>query len=328
MGMHIITAAFAQSLPEGLVGEIVYLPEGEHRITPLVDGKAKEVTVKISPERGEEIAAIFQQDLEERGKGNVRPWFDFEHKAGVASALPKAFRYERGAGVMVELEWTGAGRAALEGRDFSYFSPTFQLGEDGVPVGLPDRGPLGGLVNEPAFREIPRIAAKDAANIKPMPSTTMSKLILAALAIQEEQDNAEQAAVAAINQLKSDHATVMAGLATVTTERDGLKREVENLRAEAADARMERAKGLVEAAISDGRLAPKDAATNNAFIQAIAAELASGVTMQRTILASLPRRHNGLDRALVTGGDRRPDAAQDLSPYERMEAAFAAESDG
>jgi phage I-like protein len=57
---------------------------------------------------------------------------------------------------------TGAGKAAIEGKDFSYLSPSFLIDDNGIPSGLPERGPLAALVNEPAFREIPRIAASDA----------------------------------------------------------------------------------------------------------------------------------------------------------------------
>lgn len=49
----------------------------------------------------------------------------------------------------------------FESLKYSYFSPEFYLGEDGMPADLPERGPLGALVNEPAFRSIPRIAASD-----------------------------------------------------------------------------------------------------------------------------------------------------------------------
>jgi hypothetical protein len=39
-------------------------------------------------------------------------------------------------------------------KDFSYFSPTFLLDDDGTPAGLPGRGPLGALVDEPAFGDV------------------------------------------------------------------------------------------------------------------------------------------------------------------------------
>ena len=142
--------------------EIVFIPEGEHRIRPSVNGKAEDVTVKLPPERGAAVAASLQAALDRRQRSNVRPWFDFEHKAGAASALPTSFRYEPGKGIIAAVEWTEAGRKAVQGKDFSYFSPVFYLAADGTPEDLPERGPLGALVNEPAFREIPRIAAADA----------------------------------------------------------------------------------------------------------------------------------------------------------------------
>lgn len=77
-----------------------------------MDGKAQTVTVKIPPARGAEIVAALLADLDKRPAANVRPWFDFEHKRGVASALPKAFSYEPGKGVMCALEWSGTGKAA------------------------------------------------------------------------------------------------------------------------------------------------------------------------------------------------------------------------
>jgi hypothetical protein len=91
----LIQAAIALAL-DGTPDEIVCLPEGEHKITATVDGKPKTVTVKVPADRGETIAASLQRAPEDRHKQNVRPWFDFEHKRGVASALPKSLRYEPG----------------------------------------------------------------------------------------------------------------------------------------------------------------------------------------------------------------------------------------
>lgn len=150
--------------PSKAPSEIVFLPEGVHQIFASTNGRPKRSKVKVPPARGQEIAARLQKDLSRRQAQNVRPWIDFEHKGGAAAALPKAFRYEPGRGVILELEWTDAGRRAIEGKDFSYFSPVFFLSDDGTPDGLPEKGAIGGLVNEPAFREIPRIAARDASH--------------------------------------------------------------------------------------------------------------------------------------------------------------------
>ena len=142
--------------------EIVYIPEGTHQITPTVNGKAQQITVHLPREKGEKIAASFQRALERRHGDTVRPILDFDHKAsGPAAAIPKAFRYQAGTGMMLEVEWTGAGASAIQGRDFSYFSPEFHVDDNGVPLTIPSRGSIGSLVNHPAFRSIPRIAAAD-----------------------------------------------------------------------------------------------------------------------------------------------------------------------
>lgn len=143
----LISASLASALGDGVPNEIVYMPEGSHTITPWVDGKPKTITVHVPAAKGPAIAAVLQASLAEREKSNVRPWFDFEHKNGAASALPKSFRYEPGKGIMCAVEWTGAGRKAIEGKDFSYLSPTFLIGDDGTPDGLPSRGPLASLLN-------------------------------------------------------------------------------------------------------------------------------------------------------------------------------------
>lgn len=296
----LITAALASAFPDGVPDEIVYMPEGEHTITPWVDGKPKTITVKVPAARGAAIAAVLQASLAEREKSNVRPWFDFEHKNGAASALPKSFRYEAGKGIMCAVEWTGAGRKAIEGKDFSYLSPTFLLGDDGSPSGLPSRGPLASLLNEPAFREIPRIAASDAAvDHETKPPSVMSKLIFAALAISAAAENAETAAVQAIEKLKSDHQSVSAANAALTTENATLKNKVEAAEAEAAKTRKERADTLVKAAVADGRIAPKDTDKQDKF----RAKIEAGDTFAEEILAQFPKLNQGLDKLIVTAGN-------------------------
>jgi hypothetical protein len=60
------------------------------------------------------------------------------------------------------VDWSGSGAAAIRNKDYSFFSPVFLLGDDGMPDSLPAKGETGSLVNEPAFRSMPRIAAADA----------------------------------------------------------------------------------------------------------------------------------------------------------------------
>ena len=286
-----LITALDRTLPnEGEPKSIVYIPEGIHTIRPTVGGSPETITVKMEPDQGEKIAAAFQTQLDSMLSQNVRPFMDFDHKEGPASGLPKRFSYEKGKGLMLEVEWTGKGRKAIKGKDYSYFSPTFYKGEDGVPSGIPERGPLGSLVNSPAFRDIPRIAASEAKPDHHEPTKqAMSKLIFAALAINASAADAEADAVKAIDKLKTDHESVKASLASVEQERDAMKAKVEA-------ANKSRAESLVKAAVADGRIAPKDEDKQTKFRDKIEA----GDTFAEEILAQLPKLNPDIDKAKVT----------------------------
>lgn len=306
----LIQAAMTSAIADGLPSEVVYLPEGEHTITPMVNGKAKQITVRIPADKGASIAASLQAALVTRQAGNVRPWFDFEHKAGKAAALPTAFRYEPGKGIMASVEWTGAGKAAIEGKDFSYLSPTFLVDSDGYPSGLPDRGPLAALVNEPAFREIPRIAAKDGGEILSNPIKTMS-LILAHLGIDTAAEGAESAAVAKIQATEAE-------LVTIKAENAKLVQAAEA----ATKARHE---ALIEAAVTAGKIAPKDEETKNQSLELLQANEALGTKF----LTALPVALGDLGQPLVKAGqgesanaDLRVEAACAKARAELGDAAF------
>jgi len=301
-------AAFQFDHSQPAPAEICYLPEGDSEITPFVDGKAQAITVKVAAASGIAIAATLQAALAERQKANVRPWFDFEHKGGASSALPQSFRYEAGKGVMCAVEWTGAGRQAIEGKDYSYFSPTFLIGDDGVPSGLPSRGPLGALVNEPAFREIPRIAAADAEQLtKPNEPTAMSKLIFAALAISAAHADAETLAVQAIDSMKNDAESKKKRIAELECELAELNKANDKMKADCADAAKKRADDLVKAAVADGRIAPKDEDKQNKF----RAKIEAGDTFAEEILAQLPKiaGTEDLTKSIVNAGASKKEPA-------------------
>lgn len=157
--MNIVQAG---AIPRTAPSEIVYLPVGTHAITPTINGKPGKVTVSVPTFKGEQIAATLQASLAKRLASTVRPRLGFDHTgSGPAAAHPKSFRFDPTRGILLELEWTGSGRAAIEAGDYGYFSPTFLIDDDGTPSGLPDRGEIGSLVDEPAFRSIGLIAAAD-----------------------------------------------------------------------------------------------------------------------------------------------------------------------
>lgn len=209
----------------------MYFPEGEHNICATVNGKPKKVTVKIDSG----VLASFQKGLEDRlERKGVRPILDFDHKGkGDASALPKAFRYEPGVGLFLDVEWTSAGRSSIEGKNYSYFSPDFLLGADGVPTGIPMRGPVGSLVNDPAFETIERIAASEADDLKPTNIDTMSILKNIGLLSENEaaKEDAETVAAARVKALKEEPATVAAN--AVKEVQDTIRAAVKSVDADA-----------------------------------------------------------------------------------------------
>lgn len=148
----------ASSLGGVAPSEIMYLPAGQHTIEATVGGEPKEIDVKVTAKTAE----ILQSDLEKLLAGHVEPFIDFNHKGEASAALPKRFRWVPSKGVMLELEWSKDGLASVEGKTYRYFSPTFNIGADGTPSGLPDEGAIGALTNRPAFRDMQRIAASHA----------------------------------------------------------------------------------------------------------------------------------------------------------------------
>lgn len=294
MSLILISAAMTSAIAaeSGVPSEIVYLPEGEHDITPTVNGKAQRIKVRVPADKGEAIAAKLQAALADRQKQNVRPWFDFEHKSGKASAIPTAFRYEAGKGIMASVEWTGAGKAAIEGKDFSYLSPTFLIDDSGLPSGLPSRGPLAALVNEPAFREIPRIAASDADTHQPNDPPAMSKLIFAALAISAAAENAETEAVQAIDRLKVEAKEAKDKLALIEAENKKLIDAAET-------ATKARHTSLVEAAVAAGKIAPKDEEMKASVLEVLAANESLGVKT----LELLPVKFAAFETPLVNASE-------------------------
>jgi len=147
-------------------GEVLYMPSGRSTIQARVDGEPKEIDVNVTAE----TAAVLQADLEKLLARNIKPYVDFDHKGEAAAAIPKRFRWVAGKGVFLELEWTRSGR------DYSYFSPSFIASREGSPAGLPDNGAIGALVNNPAFRDMQRIAASHASVKSTRPLDPLEKM--------------------------------------------------------------------------------------------------------------------------------------------------------
>jgi phage I-like protein len=329
----LISAASTTPIGDTVPVEIVYLPEGEHSIHPKVNGKPEKVTVKVPKSKGVAIAAALQADLVKRQGDNVRPIIDFDHKhSGPAAAIPSSFRYEEGKGIVMALDWTRAGREAIEGKDFSYFSPEFLMNDDGTPGGLPARGPLGSLVNNPAFREIPRIAASDSEGeedpTNPTPTKPTMKRIAAHFKLDEGRSDLEDLILSTVTASESAAKEKIDDLTrqitALTTERDKLKGDLGEAETKVEAAAKEKAESLVAAACADGRIAPKDEKTKGFFLKLITAGDSDAVEA----LASLPKRAGAVPK-IVQASDADANATGDhafIAKAKRLVEAKSAEN--
>ena len=93
-------------------------------------------------------ARLLQSDLEELSSSTIKPYIDFDHSGKAAAADPKRFIWKPGQGVFLRLAWTRSGRAAVEGKDYRYFSAALRVDDKGEIAGLPANGAIGALVNK------------------------------------------------------------------------------------------------------------------------------------------------------------------------------------
>ncbi len=133
---------------------VPYMPPGRSVITATVNGVPGERTVWVDKSTAERLQADLVEHLSAAAAGRrARPLIMFDHRAGAAAAVPVGFEWDDQRGVLLRVEWTAAGRAAVEGGDYGYISPAFRCERDtGLVAGLgKSTVEVGSLVNDPAF---------------------------------------------------------------------------------------------------------------------------------------------------------------------------------
>lgn len=135
-----------------------WMPGGKHTVSATgPDGVPAVITTTVTEHDAKALDEQLQAQIAKAAAGEAsRPFIDFNHAGADAAAIPVRFFWDDG--IRLAVEWTAKGLEALKGRVFSYFSPEFIL--DGESVSLPDVGPIGGLVNTPAYQTIERLTAK------------------------------------------------------------------------------------------------------------------------------------------------------------------------
>lgn len=141
---------------------VPYMPAGESEICATVNGMPGRRVVVADEAAAERLNADLQEKLQaaaERKK--ARPLLMFDHNVnGGAAAVPVGFEWDAERGILLRVEWTQAGREAVEGGTYGYVSPSFRLKAGGSEIlGLADGVEIGSLVNDPAFERNECIAA-------------------------------------------------------------------------------------------------------------------------------------------------------------------------
>lgn len=140
---------------------VPYMPAGLNEICCTVNGRAGKRTVMVDAAACERLEADLQEQIKaHQAGGRARPVILFDHKAGAAAAVPTGFEWDEKRGILLHVEWTQAGRAAVEGGNYAYISPAFKLAPQSESItGLQDGVEVGSLVNDPAFTRNECIAA-------------------------------------------------------------------------------------------------------------------------------------------------------------------------
>jgi hypothetical protein len=156
-------------------GAIQYMPGGLHTITPTQGGRAVTVTVMVDADS----AAAMEEERKALVANGKSPYFSITHENDVAAFRPTKFYWatkpdatgKLSEGVWADGEWTASGKAARDGKDFKFFSPTFHVSsltdDPATVVCQPMAKPvMGSLVNDPAFDKISPLFAKHASTLE------------------------------------------------------------------------------------------------------------------------------------------------------------------
>lgn len=138
------------------------MPAGRHTISATVNGQVGTREVVVDRAACERLQADLEELLKASAAGErARPMLMFDHRAGAAAAKPLGFEWDDKRGVLLRVEWTQAGREAVEGGNYAYVSPAFRCARDtGLVAGLGrSTVEVGSLVNDPAFEKNECIAA-------------------------------------------------------------------------------------------------------------------------------------------------------------------------
>jgi phage I-like protein len=239
------------------------MPPGAHAINAWRGDGPVSLAVNVNAEGAANAQKSFELIMEQVGKGEEdRPYIDLNHNDEEAAGWPAGFTWggddpQKG-GIRMKLEWSAAGKAAILGKNFRRFSPTFYVDENGIVIGAPVN--MGGLVNRAAFKRIAPIWSKSASAVEdPAKKQTTEeeptmKTLLSFLASQgllKSADVDEGQAVAQVTASLNERATKASATETELTQ---TKAKLGDTEKKYTDLVKAHATSVVDAAIQAGRL--------------------------------------------------------------------------
>lgn len=267
------------------------MPPGRHRIRASQAGKPVTVEVAVDAQTAATLQAFLAASLTAASAGrDDRPFFDFNHEDREASAWPVEFCWAgddpHTGGVRARVEWSDAGRRAVEGRTFRRFSPTFHLDASGRVIGSEIN--MGGLVNRAAFKRIAPLFASDsethAAGVEraggPEPvewvDTTPTAKPMQTLV-------STLRSLALIDASATEEAEIGAQVTRIT---GALRTELTELKTALATQARHRAESFVDTAVRAGRIPAKDTDARGFWVDAILRDEAKATKALEAILAN------------------------------------------
>lgn len=271
-----LTGRAIASVPLSPDGDFMIMPGGVQSIQCGQGDRTVNVTIAVDRSSAN---ALEEQRALLASKSNHRPFFDFDHDDKMASFWPTQFYWATSPapGVYAKGDWSDAGRKAIEGKRYRAFSPKFHVDStkrnparvicyEGASLNM------GGLVNDPAFKNnLPLWAKAAAANgcnttaATPHNAPRMNtKEQVAALQAKLDELKQEHAALSASNAGTAEEADVLAAKQREIAE---LQREIETEALKAKTAELEQqvylqrekdADGAVKTAVRKGAIPAKD----------------------------------------------------------------------
>lgn len=271
-----IQAGASMAAPDSAVAEFMYMRAGTQTInaTRGQPGAArKPVTVQVQVDRDTATALQTQLDAINSRAGD-RAYFDFNHEDRDASFWPTRFTWKESPapGVYVSGEWSDRGKTAINGKAYRSFSPVFHIDDEKNPSRIVcntnARPNMGGLVNNPAFKQNLPLWAKQAGATQQTNKTSM-KLTPEELAKLQARKTQLEQEVATISASSNGTELEEMQLASLGHEKDAIEAKLAAHEAEVKSEGMQavivagataNAEAAIQAAIRRGAIEPKNEA--------------------------------------------------------------------